>query len=538
MAESGAEYVAANPHRGANSVSASNDDPTQLGQFLERLEVVQPAQLDAFLMQQGSHLQQDDWSELFYAIEELAEKGQSERALELLQGCLRFADRGSDEWAKSSVRYFLGNVYLSRGEIDEAVRAYQWAATHQRDLQAAALAYSAISGARMGQGRLPEAIAAAKEALALDQQRQCINSQIEDLLSLANLYLTQEDFAEAEATVAEATRLAETVPDPLRFALAWSIRGDIQTETFDYPAALDSYDLALDTLDGIDEPDDLEFWFKVYATKLGSKAMLLEEMGRCEEAAAAYSSAARMSHAIDDTRDQVQYLTWMGTCQRAAGRGDLAFRSFAAARRLCESVGFVSWIVTIGLHEANALREAGRVAEAEVAVEHAMQSLGEIAGDKDVDEGLCLMHLGDIKMDQRLFSDAVIHYSRAAELFSRGAVGAMHRRIVGKLGAAYRRLGDLQSAYETLKQALSVYEDKRKTLRQDAARIDFGSSRDEIYNDLVRTCFDLGNRGEAFFVAEESKGRVLREQLAHGLLGVSTDRPIHWTEVTKCLHNE
>ncbi len=288
----------------------------------------------------------------------------------------------------------------------------------------------------------------------------------------------------------------------------------------------------------MDKPDDLEFWFKVYATKLGSKAMLLEEMGRYEEAVAAYSSAARMSHEISDRRNQVQYLTWMGTCQRAVGRGELAYRSFAAARRLCESVGFVSWIVTVGLHEANALGEAGRLAEADAAVEHALQSLGEIAGEKEMDEGLCIMLLGDIKMDQRQFSDAVIHYSRAAELFSRGAVGAMHRRSVGRLGAAYRGLGDLQSAYATLKQALSVYEDKRKTLRQDAARIDFGSSRDEIYKDLVRTCIELGNCSEAFLVAEDSKGRVLREQLANGQLPVSTDRPIHWTEVTKCLNNE
>jgi tetratricopeptide (TPR) repeat protein len=507
-------------------VSPTDDHPSVFDDMLEGLADIAPGSFRLKLDQTSETPDHDDWSTLFFELESLAECGLGEQSIELTLVCRDIADASGDRWLQCAARHFLGGVYQAAGKLEAAAESYtdaaELAVRGRRDVRhLTALALQAAAHVHMSLGLLPVAIEQVQRSIRISQETDSPDDEIAGLILLANLHLTKEQFDTAEDTAREAIDLSDEWDLPLLQASAFSVLGDIQSEVTDYPAALDSYDETLDLLDGIVDETDEEVWRQTYCATLGSRAMVLEELDRFPEAMDDYTSAARMAHEIRDWRRQAQYITWLGTVQKDIGRHDLAQRSYSAAIRLCEGVGDVTWTPTVYLHQSNLNREAGEFVRARAAVEQAMGILDDPDGSNLADSGMCQMHLGDLSLEEGNAEAAIQEFERALDMFERSGIGAMHRRIAARLGRAFRMAGDLLQAKASLTDALTVYESKRSSLRSESARIDFGPTRDDAIEDLVLVELGLNSPLHAFQAAEQSKGRVLLEQLAKR--GISTE---------------
>jgi tetratricopeptide (TPR) repeat protein len=287
----------------------------------------------------------------------------------------------------------------------------------------------------------------------------------------------------------------------------------------------------MEALDAVEESEDWDLHVKAYRDlyiSLGTVRQALEESDR---AIRAFSSAARLSYFLEDTRGQAVALTWLGSVQTDTGRPELALRSFDAAERLAQSVDYAGWMGTIYFFRASAWQALVNFEEAEAAVHQAIQHHQTTAGANSPDEVGCVMKLGRIALEKGDLEETIACYQQALGILREVGVSQMHRIIYLRLGEAYWYQGEFSQAYEMLRQALDVYESKRQTVSELWARVDFAPSRDLVYEYLVRTCLALGKVVEAFTAVEEGRMRVFREQLA---VQPITDEPVEtlgWSNI-------
>ena len=157
------------------SGSVLNLSSPVIGDLLDNLQAVMPAQMASLLQEIGASLERNDWNALLCAVEELAETGRGNQALALMEVLVDHGRLQQNAWLVRAATYFLGHVYLHQGEVEQAVTAYQsvvesgMSADDEEGRIQASLALGNVCRTRMAQGRISEAIAAIQEALELDE---------------------------------------------------------------------------------------------------------------------------------------------------------------------------------------------------------------------------------------------------------------------------------------------------------------------------------------------------------------------------------
>lgn len=509
----------------------------EVAQLLTILPTITPNHLAQRLSLIGSHLAQDDWSGLLYGIEEVAQNGRAALAEQLMTVCLQIAHENENEWAVRAITYFLGHVYFHQGKMAQAIETYQTVvelgqeSPDEDGLLQAALALGSIGRIYLEQGHIPQAIAVREASLALERQFGQQTSAVSSRLQIAGLYLVQEDFALAEATLRQALLEAQEIDNPLLIALTWMRLGNLQLDLENPAQALEYYQIVMEALDAIEEPEDDELHLMAYRDLYVNLGSAQQEQGEFDQAIAAYSSAARLAYALEDKRSQAVAITWLGSAQLDVGRPQLALRSFNAAERLTSLVGYADWQGIIYFFRALAWQTLGRFAQAQAFAHQAIQFQRAAPGENSPNEVGCWVILGEIALEKGDFQVAVTRYQQALHILREVDVGQMHRIIYLRLGEAYWYLGEFTRAYEMLRQALAVYESKRQTVSELWARVDFAPARDQVYDYLVLTCLALGKMVEAFTVAEEGRMRVFREQLAAQPVMHEPVETLDWSDI-------
>lgn len=508
-----------------------------LAQLLPNLAKTTPAQLAKLLAPIGLHLVEDDWSGLLYGIEEVAQNGRADLAEQLMSVCLRVAQENENAWAVRAVTYFLGRVYFLQGHAERAIAAYQ--TVHHSAGEAldkdgriqASIALSSLARVQMAQGHMAEAILTIQRAIDMSVALGREVDVVGDQLTLAALYLIQEDFAKSKALLQTTLARAEQLGHPELIALALMRLASLQEDLNQPATAIPYYESALAVLEGVEEPDDEEIFYMTYRETLVGLGMAYEALGQSAAAMDYYAEASRLTHWWGDDRQQAVVLTWFGMAQLASGQPRLAVRSFKAAERLAQRSGHTWWLGTNSFFSASAWQALADWEKAETAVERARQYHAATPGEHSADEAGCLVELGEIAIIQNKFEVAVTHYQQALTVLENIEIGQMHRLIYLRLGEAYWYQGQFVQAHKKLRQALNVYESKRQTVSELWARVDFAPSRDDVYAYLVRTCLALGKVIEAFTAVEEGRMRVYREQLAAQPLSNERDEPLCWLDI-------
>lgn len=477
----------------------SMDTTVVIHDLLVNLETLPASRCLAVIQRVSPHLKQDDWSALFYQLWDLAESGQSDQALKLMQTCVRYAHDVSYGWLLRTAMYFLGGIFQFRGENDQAIAHYQKvaqggiAAADEDGLGQAALALGRIANVRMAQGQITAAIATIQQAISLDEQLNWQQGIISDQWTLAGLYLLEEQFDRAEALLWETLARAQDIGNVILVAVTWSRLGSLQDSLNQNTVAIASFENALDVLDTAEEPEDLDgiaLWLETYQDALVGIAMVYERLGDFDAAIRRYAEASRIAYDRKDRRSQAQVLTWLGSAQIEIGRPDLALRSFNAAQRWSVVMEDIWWSAVIHFYEATAWETMEQYEKAEQAIYAALKIHADTPGEHSADEVGCWIKLGDLALLQEQGAYAVVHYRKALTLLESLHVeaGAVARIAYAKLGEAYWRTRDFNRAYNALWQALSFYDSKRQSIQSFVGRIDFAPAREEIYAYLAKTC--------------------------------------------------
>lgn len=491
-----------------------------IAQLLPALATIKASEFAEAIVPIGSNLEKDDWNGLLYGIEELAQNGRADLAEQLMSVCLQVAKDSENDWAVRAVMYFLGHVYYLQEQFERAIGAYQAvvkSSQHSTDEEArfqASLALSSISQAYLAQGYITQAIKAIKLAVREDEKLDWRKGVLGDRLQLAGMYLVQEEFVRAKETLRQAMVEARAIHDQFWIALV-SLRMATMQEDLENPgAALDYYQAAREALDAIEEPEDEDLYEKAYRDLFIGLGTAYQELGASDQAIMAFSNAARLANVLEDKRSQAVVVTWLGSAQVDAGRPELALRSYNAAERLARAVDYAGWIGTIYFLRASAWQALGRFDEAQTNIQKAIQWHRTIAGENSPDEAGYLIKLGQISLEKGDLDGTVAYYQQALNILHEIGVSQMHRIIYLRLGEAYWYRNEYLQAYEMLRKALDIYESRRQTISDLWERVDFGPSRDLVYEYLVQVCLALDMGIDAFQAVEEGRMRVFREQLA------------------------
>jgi tetratricopeptide (TPR) repeat protein len=179
----------------------------------------------------------------------------------------------------------------------------------------------------------------------------------------------------------------------------------------------------------------------------------LRNLGRLDEAAAAYEEGIRRAEALGAARDVAVGKGQLGTVRLHQGRLDEALAAYAEARARFEALGEPGAVATIWHQTGMALHEAGRGEPAEDAYRQALAiavRLGDRAG-----QAATLLQLGllyDDVLDRP--EEAVALYRQAAEADQ--AIGdlASEGKVRGNLAVTLRRLKRLDEARRELQRAI------------------------------------------------------------------------------------
>ena len=212
--------------------------------------------------------------------------------------------------------------------------ANQGATSQTKALEEEALRLNKRVGQLVREGRIVEAIPLARRSLDLSEQ---IHGKVHrnvsaDLVTLASLYLAQEDYFNAEPLVTRAIDIDKQLFGPRHpeVAIDMASLGNIFSKKGDKQAAVRSYHEALDLM--YSSPDAGSYLNKV-AEIHSLLANTLLELNQTNEAIAQYLSAEQI-YELTDHKLAVQTLIKMAEADRAHGNQPRANGWLDRARKL------------------------------------------------------------------------------------------------------------------------------------------------------------------------------------------------------------
>jgi CHAT domain-containing protein/Tfp pilus assembly protein PilF len=350
------------------------------------------------------------------------------------------------------------------------------------------------------------------------------------------------NFRQAEADLAEAGRLAESLRASELLAELGRHRGTCALLQGDYPSAEKHFREAL--LAARRERQPL-----MEEKAAGSIGLVKMRTRRYDDAASWFSKALDLARASKVELDEIKTLTNLGWCYYQLGDFDRALGFLTRGEELAGARGFTGERLLALQNVGNVhyrLGELGRADEAyrkalAIAREQAekgrtaelLSNLGSVAverGHYDEAEGFVREALRikdeiqDLKARQHsLLAEGQIREGRA----DYGRAEALYREVIGSPQAERELLWEARASLASLRvkthrpaeaegefrAALAIMEESRSELRQADHKISFFSSLDRFYDAYVDFLVASGRVREPLEVADRSRARLLRERL-------------------------
>ena len=423
------------------------------------------------------------------------------RARELYETAGR-PNGAADAWQQ------IGHVHRLRGEADEARTALGQAFRVSKatgDLRSQARALLNLGFLDHLASRMDEARDTYRRALTLLEEMPDPGLETKLLNNLAGLdfesgrlreaVVSFETLLDSEAASAPRTR-ARTLTN---LAVARRLLGR-------YQAALDAYDKALETLDGVGEPR-LEATIR---NNLGFAYLRLGDLVRAEEH---LLEALAMQRRAGDEREIATTLNNLGRTAMEADEPATAAAHFQEAlelrRKLDDARGQARTLHDLGRLE----KDRGQLRQAQDSLEWAMlarRELGDRLGEAASAAELAKVHL------------ASGHPATALDLASRSAthfeqLGSPGNEIEPRLTwmQSLRALGREQEARAVAERALELAESLRLELDSPDLRATRLAVVRELYEEIVDLEVATGHWRRAFAVAERARARAFLDVL-HG----------------------
>ena len=351
--------------------------------------------------------------ELIYRGGELLGAGQLDEALTVFTEAARLGDEANHSSTRAAAQQALGNVYMLRGDVENAARHYE-----------ESLAIARAAGQRSG------------AAHALDR--------------LATLDSRAGNLERAESRLREALQLTRENND--RGFEGWVLNaiGGIHTSRSDYKGAIPLYEEALRIFESLSNTPGV-------GAVLNNLAAATRALGQYARSIELSTGALEQARTIDDLPSMAEAHSNLGTVQAMQGNLTDAVQSHQEALRIHERLGHEPPLIAALGSVGELHRMLGNAEQARAHFERAL-GLAEKSGFK-AEIARALHNLGQLRRDANDVRGAIALYEKALaldrELGNRSAI----TRDLHNLGRAQLLAGDRDAARRAFEQSLALAEE-------------------------------------------------------------------------------
>ncbi|WP_386066552.1 protein kinase [Tahibacter sp. UC22_41] len=313
------------------------------------------AEARARLLQQALAAHAHDAALVLQTAQTLAEAGQGERGLQLLQTLVGEDSQDARAW------FLLGRIAIQQGQARRAVDDYLLRAlvlwTRAGDTAAEAEARNALG---VGYERLGQLDAASEQYTRAAAMRAGLGDARGQATSLRNLAIVQAirgERAAAEATLERARGVLEALGDRASIADLHNDRGVVAEERGDFRAALTAFREALALRQQLDQPTLL-------AQSLNNVAFCYFQLGEIDNAAVYWQQALASYRQIDDREGALQVIQSMGLLELSRGHYADAGRRLDGSLREAQDLQLPEEIDVAEVYRGELALAEGRGADA------------------------------------------------------------------------------------------------------------------------------------------------------------------------------
>ncbi len=459
------------------------------------------------------------------------------KAIDYYEKALTIAEEIGDKQGKGTWLGSLGNAYSDLGDYRKAIDYYEKALTIAEEIgdkQGKGTWLGSLGNAYSDLGDYRKAIDYYEKALNIFQklgEKQAISAVVGNL---GNVYRNLGDYRKAIDYHEKALVIAEEIGDKQRKGIWLGNLGIAYSNLGDYRKAIDYYEKALAIAEEIGDK-------KGKGTCLGNLGNAYSDLGDYRKAIDYYEKALAIAEEIGDKNGKGALLGNLGNVYSDLGDYRKAIDYYEKALTIAEEIGDKK---NKGINLGNlgsAYNGLGDYRKAIDYYEKAIAVKKEIGVPYTISEGnladtyLALnrdeeavsiytkqdhpIRLGRYYLKKKDFKEAVKQFERKRERSEKARIAAFIIPQWIGLGLSHEGLKDYETAYKWYTKAIDFLEDQRNGLSPSEREHffegkEFGFPRIEAYEGAVRCAFMLDRLDEAFFWAENTRGRIFSELIS------------------------
>ena len=415
----------------------------------------------------------------------------------------------------------LGNSYAYLGQYQKAISYYETAiavAKEIGDKKGLGTATGTIGSAYNYLGNYQQAITFHEKALAIAEEIGDKLAKGERLGNLGNSYNYLGDYRKAISYYEKALAIAEEIGNKKAQGSHGGNLGLVYGALGDHREAINHFDKALVILEQIGNKDGM-------ISRLGNLGSVYNSLGDYRKAISFYEKSLAIADEIGDKRGKGNRFGDLGNAYRNLGDYQKAIDFFEKAMAIDKEIGIPYDM------------EEGNLADTYLAL------------DRD-DEAFRIYTKQNHPIRLGLYYLKKSNFAKAKEQFDLNRAqyeeARMARIILPQwigLGISNEGLQEYKEAYKWYTKAITFMEEQRDRLTYMEREHyfegkEFGISRIGAYEGAVRCAFMLGKHDEAFYWAENTKGRMLSELLSKRHEGASYKIPANIANEEEDLTNK
>jgi CHAT domain-containing protein/Tfp pilus assembly protein PilF len=463
--------------------------------------------------------------------------GDYQKAISYFEQTLAIAEEIGDRKNKGNQLGNLGVAYSDLGEYRKAISYHEQAlaiAEEIEDKQNKGNQLGNLGVAYSDLGEYRKAISYHEQALAIAEEIGDKQGKGQRLGNLGNAYDTLGDYRKAISYHEQALAIAEEIGDKKGKGADLGNLGNAYDRLGEYRKAISYYEQALAIAEEIGDK-------KGKGADLGNLGVAYSNLGDYRKAISYHEQALAVAEEIGDKQSKGINLSNLGNKYCFLGDYRKAIAYFEQALGIFEmsgdkrgkgvAVGNIGLAYSIlgDYRKAISYYEQAIAVDKEIGVPYDTPegNLGDayLALDRD-DEALTIykkqndsIRLGRYYLKKQEFQQAKTQFDRDRESDEqRKETILVITRWIG-LGLSHEGLREYDKAYEWYTKAIAFMEDQRNSLTPSEREHyleakDFGIPRIEAYEGAARCTFMLVRLDDAFYWAENTRGRVLSELLS------------------------
>jgi CHAT domain-containing protein len=264
-----------------------------------------------------------------------------------------------------------------------------------------------------------------------------------------------------------------------------------------------------------EETGDVRFQAKT----LTSIGVVYDLLGQSRLAFDSMKRAIEIQRRLGDRPSLATSLTNLGVSFGQAKRDDEAMPCLEEAlelnRQIGDKLGAANCLATIGAIHRRAKRFDAALANQSLAL-GTYREMG-----RKEEQATVLDTMASVYVDQKRFDEAIANYKQAIVLYGEIHNTRFAATTWGNMGVAQVKMGKLTDAEASFKKCIAMTEDVRARLGASSeGKAEFLGRRVDVYHQYIALLVKLGRVGEAYDLAQKTKGRALLDLLNSGSVSI------------------